>query len=212
VAYATAYGALVEKARIRPGDHVLITAAGGSVGRAAIQVARQIGAVPLAVTRTAGREQELLAAGAEAVVVAEREDVAEAARRLTAGTGVDIILDSVTGPGFPELAKAARFGGTLVAIGWLDPRPAPFPMNWPLTVFGYMGYEHLLDPVVVRRIEAFLTAGLRTGALRPTVGQVFALDDTVAARTALERGGHSGKLVVTVGPDRAAARGAASTA
>src|ERR1700726_4662745 len=48
VAYSTAYGALVEKAKIRPGDHVLITAASGGVGRAAIQIANQIGAVPIA--------------------------------------------------------------------------------------------------------------------------------------------------------------------
>src|SRR6201995_2697723 len=58
VAYSTAYGALVEKAGMRPGDHVLITAASGGVGRAAIQIANQIGAVPLAVTRQAARKDE----------------------------------------------------------------------------------------------------------------------------------------------------------
>src|SRR5438105_364252 len=50
VAYSTAYGALVEKARMRPGDHVPITAASGGVGPAATQIAKQIGAVPLALT------------------------------------------------------------------------------------------------------------------------------------------------------------------
>ncbi len=61
VAYSTAYGALVEKAGMRPGDHVLITAASGAVGRAAMQIANQIGAVPIAVTRHAAREDDLLA-------------------------------------------------------------------------------------------------------------------------------------------------------
>ncbi|MET8800487.1 alcohol dehydrogenase catalytic domain-containing protein [Nocardia sp. NPDC004568] len=55
VAFSTAYGALVEKARMRPGDHVLVTAASGGVGRAAIQIANQIGAVPIAVTRQAAK-------------------------------------------------------------------------------------------------------------------------------------------------------------
>src|ERR1700735_4750600 len=61
VGYSTAYGALVEKAGMRPGDHVLITAASGSVGRAAMQIANQIGAVPLAVPRDPARKGALLA-------------------------------------------------------------------------------------------------------------------------------------------------------
>jgi NADPH:quinone reductase-like Zn-dependent oxidoreductase len=51
VGYSTAYGALIEKAAMRPGDHVLITAASGAVGRAAVQIANQLGAVPIAVIR-----------------------------------------------------------------------------------------------------------------------------------------------------------------
>ncbi|MBL1286982.1 zinc-dependent alcohol dehydrogenase family protein [Streptomyces sp. NPDC057067] len=198
VAYSTAYGALVEKAATRPGDHVLITAASSAVGLAAIQVARQLGAVPLAVTRSGAKKDALLAAGAEAVIATDRDDVSEAAHRHTGGAGADIILDTVMGPGLADLAKAAKPGGTLVTAGWLDPRPASFPMNWPLTIIGYASFEHTLDPTVVRRIAAFLEAGLRTGALRPTVDRVFGLDDIVAAHAYLEEGHQVGKIVVTV--------------
>ncbi|MGW1316829.1 zinc-dependent alcohol dehydrogenase family protein [Streptomyces sp. NPDC002426] len=198
VAYSTAYGALVEKAATRPGDHVLITAASSAVGLAAIQVARQIGAVPLAVTRSGAKKDALLAAGAEAVIATDRDDVSEAAHRHTGGAGADIILDTVMGPGLADLSKAAKPGGTLVTAGWLDPRPASFPMNWPLTIIGYASFEHTLDPTVVRRIAAFLEAGLRTGALRPTVDRVFGLDDIVAAHAYLEEGHQVGKIVVTV--------------
>src|SRR6202012_1328977 len=76
VAYSTAYGALVEKAGMRPGDHVLISAASGGVGRAAMQVANQIGAVPIAVTRHTAKKDELLAAGAAAVIATDQMDVA----------------------------------------------------------------------------------------------------------------------------------------
>lgn len=198
VAYSTAYGALVEKAATRPGDHVLITAASSAVGLAAIQVARQLGAVPLAVTRSGAKKDALLAAGAEAVIATDRDDVSEAAHRHTGGAGADIILDTVMGPGLADLSKAAKPGGTLVTAGWLDPRPASFPMNWPLTIIGYASFEHTLDPTVVRRIAAFLEAGLRTGALRPTVDRVFGLDDIVAAHAYLEEGRQVGKIVVTV--------------
>jgi NADPH:quinone reductase-like Zn-dependent oxidoreductase len=199
VAYSTAYGALVEKAGMRPGDHVLITAASGGVGRAAIQIANQIGAVPLAITRHSAKADALLAAGAAAVIATDRDDLADSVRRLTAGTGADIVLDLVMGPGQQELVKAARPGATLVAAGFLDPRPTPFPTGTPLSIFSYRSFEHTLDPVVVKRMAAFLHAGVRLGALRPALDKVFALDDVVGAHRYLEEGLHSeGKIVVSV--------------
>jgi NADPH:quinone reductase-like Zn-dependent oxidoreductase len=198
VAYSTAYGALLEKAGMRPGDHVLITAASGGVGRAAMQIANQIGAVPIAVTRHSAKTDDLHAAGAAAVVATDRSDVAEAVRHHTGGTGADIVLDVVMGPGQPDLLRAARPGATLVAAGFLDPRPTPFPAGPTLRIFSYRSFEHTLDPVVVRRMGAFLNAGVRLGALRPAIDRVFALDDVAEAHRHLEKGLHAGKIVVTV--------------
>ncbi len=199
VAYSTAYGALIEKARMRPGDHVLITAASGGVGRAAMQIANQIGAVPIAITRHTAKKDELSAAGAAAVIATDHMDVIEAVRHHTGGTGADIVLDVVMGPGQQDLLKAARPGGTLVAAGFLDPRPTSFPASTPLTIFGYRSFEHTLDPVVVKRMAAFLTAGVRLGALAPAIDKVFVLDDIVEAHRHLENGLHAGrKIVVTV--------------
>jgi NADPH:quinone reductase-like Zn-dependent oxidoreductase len=197
VSYSTAYGALVEKAGMRPGDHVLVTAASSTVGLAAIQVANQLGAVPLAVTRTAAKRERLLAAGAATVFAAEEGGVAEAARAYTAGAGVELVLDSVMGPGLAELATAAAFNGTVVTVGWLDPRPASMPTNAPLTIHRYMSFEHTLDPVVVRRMAAFLAAGLRLGALVPAVDSTFALEDAAQAHRHLESGDRFGKVVLT---------------
>jgi NADPH:quinone reductase len=197
VTYSTAYGGLVEKAGMRPGDRVLITAASGGVGLAAIQIANQIGAVPIAVTRHADKKSDLLAAGAAAVIVTDQENVVEGARQHTNGAGADIVLDSVMGPGLLEVARAAKSGGTLVIVGALDPRPAPFPME-PLTIFRYMSFEHTLNNVVVQRMAAFLAAGLRTGAIRPIIDKVFSLDDIVNAHHYLGQGQRLGKIVVTV--------------
>jgi NADPH:quinone reductase-like Zn-dependent oxidoreductase len=199
VAYSTAYGALVEKAGMRPGDHVLITAASGGVGRAAMQIANQIGAVPIALTRHTAKKDDLLAAGAAAVIATDHVDVADAVHHHTGGTGADIVLDLVMGPGQQDLLEAARPGGTLVAAGFLDPRPTPFPTSTPLTVFSYRSFEHTLDAVVVKRMAAFLNAGVRLGALRPAIDAVFTLDDVVEAHRHLEKGLHAGKkIVVTV--------------
>ena len=198
VAYFTAYGALMEKAGMRPGDHVLITAASGGVGRAAIQIANQIGAVPIAVTRHTAKRQSLLAAGAAAVIATDREDVAESARRHTGGNGVDIVLDPVMGPGLSDLSLAAKLGGTLAAVGWLDPRPASFPANPSLTLHRYMAFADMTDPEIVRRVAGFLAAGIRTGVLRPAVDRVFGLNDIVEAHRYLETGTSGGKIVVRV--------------
>ncbi|KAB2388229.1 zinc-dependent alcohol dehydrogenase family protein [Actinomadura montaniterrae] len=200
VAYSTAYGALVEKAKMRPGDTVLITAASGTVGLAAIQIANQIGAVPIAVTRRTAKKDGLLAAGAAAVIATDQDDLAKAASLHTGGAGADIVLDSVMGPGLADLAAAAkRFTGTLVTVGWLDPRPAPYPSN-AITTHRYMSFEHTLDPAAVRRIAAFLFAGLRTGALDPAVDRVFALEEIVEAHRYLESGRQApGKIIVTGG-------------
>ncbi|MET0476252.1 MAG: zinc-dependent alcohol dehydrogenase family protein [Mycobacterium sp.] len=195
VSYSTAYGALIEKAGMRPGDHVLITAASSGVGLAAIQIANQIGAVPLAVTRSPEKEEALLRAGAAAVFTSDGDGVATAANGYTSGVGVDIILDSVMGPGLAQLAGAAKRGGTLVTVGWLDPRPASFPMR-PLTIHFYTSFEHTLDPAAVRRMASFLSAGLRSGAIRPIVDRVFPFADVAESHRYLEQGQQIGKVVV----------------
>lgn len=198
VAYSTAYGALIETARMRPGDHVLITAASGSVGRAAIQIANYIGAVPVAITRDTAKKDGLLTAGAAAVIATDHEDAIDAVRHLTDGAGADIVLDLVMGPAQQTLVNAARPGATLVVAGFLDSRPTPFPRGAPLTIINYRSFEHTLDQKAVRRMAAFLNAGVRLGTMRPAVDKIFSLKDVIKAHHRLEQGLHSGKIVVTI--------------
>lgn len=197
VSHSTAYGALIEKIGVRPADRVLITAASSGVGLAAIQICNQIGAVPIAVTRHSDKREALLDAGAAAVIATDAEDLVEATHALTGGVGAEAIVDSVMGPGLAELAQAAKPGGSLATVGWLDPRPAPFPMA-PLTLYRYMSFEHTLDGAAVRRMAAFFGAGIRTGAIRPLIDEVFGFDEVVLAQRHLEDGQQLGKVVVTV--------------
>jgi NADPH:quinone reductase-like Zn-dependent oxidoreductase len=183
---------------MQPGDSVLITAASSSVGLAAIQIANQIGAIPIAVTRSDQKRERLLTAGAAAVIATHSEDTVKTAQKLTNGAGVDIIIDSVMGPGLAELTRAARPGGSLVIVGWLDPRPASFPTTAPLTIHRYVGFAHIVDPLVVRRISAFLAAGVRSGVTSPVIDSVFHLDRVVDAHHRIEEGQHVGKIVLTI--------------
>ena len=196
VGFSTAYGALVEVARLRPGATVLITAASGSVGRAAIQVARQVGAIPIAMTRNPSKSVELLDAGAESVIVASQENIIEAVHRHTKGAGVDVVLDLVRGPGQLVLLNATRTGGTLVEAGFLDERPTPQPEDERVAVVGYRGYQYLAQAEVLERMEAFLRAGVERGNLRPAIDQTFDFDHVTDAHRRFDDGQHAGKKIV----------------
>lgn len=199
--YTTAYGGLLETAGLRPGDHVLITGASSGVGTAAIQVARRIGAIPLATTRTEAKRQGLLDAGAAEVIVSggDAETVAKEVRRLTGGRGAEVIFDAIGGPGFRPLAEALAEGGTVLVYGWLDRRPAEIPWNWPFTIHTYANMTLTATPGGRRRSTAFLNAGLADGGFRPVVAEVFdGLDRIQDAHRLMESNRHTGKIVVRI--------------
>ncbi|WP_231618554.1 zinc-dependent alcohol dehydrogenase family protein [Nonomuraea sp. SBT364] len=196
--YLTAYGALVEVGRTNPGDDVIITAASSGVGLAAIQIANHLGATPIAVTRTAAKATRLLQAGAAHVVAADEGDLVSRVHAVTGGKGARTVFDAVGGPGLGELAQTVATDGLLIVYGWLDPRPAPLPMNWPITVHGFNVDLITTDPVRMGRARAFIEAGLRTGTLNPPIDRTFDLADIVQAHRHLESNTHIGKIVVTV--------------
>jgi NADPH:quinone reductase len=82
--YLTAYGALIDVARLVPGDAVIITAASSSVGLAAIQIANAAGAISIAATRTRAKREALRGHGAQYVITTEDQDLAEEVKRITA--------------------------------------------------------------------------------------------------------------------------------
>ncbi|QFG23396.1 zinc-dependent alcohol dehydrogenase family protein [Actinomadura sp. WMMB 499] len=200
--YVTAYGALLEVAGLRAGDTVVVTAASSSVGIAALQIAGRIGARAIATTRTDAKRDTLLRAGASEVVVTGRENVADRTLDLTGGRGAELVFDAVAGPGVRDLGRAVAPGGTLLLYGALSGEPTPYPgfdLGMPaLNMRTYTLFEITTDPGRLRRAEAFVTSGLRTGALRPLVDRVFPLDEIADAHRHMEAGGQVGKIVVTV--------------
>ena len=121
--FVTAYGALVEDAKVGKGDFVLIPAASSSVGLAAIQIANYAGATPIALTRTSAKRQQLLDAGTAHVIATSEVDLVQAVMRITDGKGARVAFDPVGGPDFPKLISALTFRGTVYLYGALaDPR------------------------------------------------------------------------------------------
>ncbi|MBV6702219.1 zinc-dependent alcohol dehydrogenase family protein [Kitasatospora aureofaciens] len=200
--YLTAYGALAENGYVRPGDHVLLTAAASSVGLAAIRTVRRLGAVAIAATRTRAKKDRLLAAGAAEVIVTGEEDLLARVDGVTGGRGVRTVFDPVAGPGVETLARAIAPGGALIVYGRLDPRDTPLPGQdtfAPVTSRFYSMHEVTRDAERLRRGVAFVAAGLADGSFVPAVDRVFeGLDSVVEAHRYLEAGAQSGKIVITV--------------
>ncbi|MFE9424029.1 zinc-dependent alcohol dehydrogenase family protein [Kitasatospora sp. NPDC006697] len=202
MAYLTAYGALVDIAGLGKGDTVLIPAASSSVGLAAIQIANQLGAVPIATTRTAAKKAALEQAGAAAVVATDEQDLVTEVLRLTDGKGATVVFDPVAGPGINELALLTARGGTLFVYGSLSGQPTPFPraaVGRGIALRGYVVFEITAHPVRHAKGVEFVLAGLRDGWLKPAVDRTFPLERIVEAHAHLDANRHVGKVLVTVG-------------
>ncbi|MBD7995437.1 zinc-dependent alcohol dehydrogenase family protein [Arthrobacter sp. Sa2CUA1] len=204
--FITAYGGLIDLAGLSAGDTVVIPAASSSVGLAAIQIANMIGAKPVALTRTSSKRQQLIDAGAAAVIATEEEHVVERLDQITDGAGVQVIFDPVAGPLLPRLIDAASTAATVVIYGALSTDDTALPvlavLGKHITIRGYELFEVTTDPERLRGAVAFVRDGLNSGALKPTVDKVFEMENIAEAYQYLESNGQIGKVVVSVPQNR----------
>lgn len=202
MAYITAYGALIDIAKIGKGDAVVIPAASSSVGLAAIQIVNSVGGISIATTRTSAKAASLKAAGAAHVIATEEQDLVQAVKDITNGKGAQVAFDPVGGPGVEKLAEAMAPGGTLFVYGLLSLQPTPFPFGPALlkglNVRGYTLFEVVADKSRRDAATAFITQGLEAGTLKPIIAKTFAFDQIVEAHRYLETNTQLGKIVVTV--------------
>ncbi|MGO4748496.1 zinc-dependent alcohol dehydrogenase family protein, partial [Streptomyces sp. 2MCAF27] len=178
--FITAYGGLVDIAGVRAGDTVLIPAASSSVGLAAIQVAHKAGARAIALTRTSAKRQQLLDAGADAVIATAEENTAARVHELTGGEGARVIFDLVGGPALADLVEAAAQDAVIVVYGLLDRTPARLDVGAVLfkhlTIRGFELFEITNDDQRRAAAVEFVRDGLATGELAPVIDKVFPLD------------------------------------
>jgi NADPH:quinone reductase-like Zn-dependent oxidoreductase len=200
--YLTAYGALIDIARLTKGDTLLIPAASSSVGLAAIQIANRVGAVPVAMTRGRSKRQALLDAGAAHVIASDEQDLVKEVLRITDGKGARVVFDPVGGPTVNKLVQATARLGIVFLYGALSTEPTPLPLfdvlsKW-ITLRGYVLMEITSDPRRLEQAKKFVNEGLADGTLKPLVARTFPLDQIVEAHRYLESNQQIGKVVVTV--------------
>jgi len=208
--YATAWWAMHEIARVRPGDSVLVQAAAGGVGTAAVTLARTHDCGP--VIGTAGSEAKcamVTALGADLCVNYTSADFRPAVRAATNDAGVDYCLESVGGETYERSLDVMGPMGRMVVIGFSSisgDYANAIPRLHPLTVFhrsfsvgglniDNLGFQRRRD------IWADLVDHAEHHGIRPTVGQVYPFAAVADAHRALERRETTGKVVLTVHRD-----------
>jgi NADPH:quinone reductase-like Zn-dependent oxidoreductase len=192
--FVTAWRMLVTKARLRPGEWVLIWGVGGGVASAALEICRAAGARAIVTSSSDAKLERALAMGAHSVVHHERDDVADAVRSLTDGRGVDIVVEHVGAATWARSIDALARGGRLVTCGASSggqPAAGLHRIFWKqVSVHGStMGSDS--------EFRAVLELGA-AGRIRPHVDAVFPIDRVGDAHRRLEAGEQFGKVVLRV--------------
>jgi len=194
VPYATAYRALFQLARVKPGETVLVHGASGGVGIAAIQWAQAAG---VKVIGTAGTDEGLRLIKDQGAEHAFRHDSADYQERIRKVARVNVILEMLANVNLSHDLNMLAHRGRVVVIGsrgevQINPRDI---MTREATVMGVLLW--VTPPAEAAEIFAAIDAGLRNGTLKPVIGTELPLADAVEAHRRVMAPGASGKIVLT---------------
>lgn len=210
LAYDTAWFALRERARLLPGETVLVLGASGAVGHAAVQLARALGARVLAGISRPEKAATARAAGAEGVIDLSRENLRDALREevwaATDGRGADVILDPLGGDAFEAALRALAWCGRLVVIGFAAGRIPAVKTNYLLVknieVSGLQVSDYRKRrPAQVAACFAEIFDLYEQDRIRPATAVVFPLDRAGEALAALRDRRLDGRAVLRLGDD-----------
>lgn len=201
IAYQTAWFALHRRARLQPGETVLVHAAAGGVGSATVQLAKAAGAKVVGVVGGARKAQAARALGADLVVDRTSEDFIAAVKSFTGGRGADVVFDPVGGDAYTGSARCVAFEGRIVVVGFAGGTiPAPGLNHALIKNYSILGLHWGLykqhDPAAVHACHAALVELANTGAIRPLISERIPVEAAVEGLTALGAGTTVGRVVV----------------
>lgn len=198
-AIGTSLNAVRDVGRVKPGERVLVTGAGGGLGVHALQLARIAGAFVIAQTTSQDKAKLLSELGAHEVLVTARgEDFSERVRKLTRDEGVDVVIDNVGTPSFTAMRKSLAISGRWVLVGQLT---GDFVLFNPAQLFLRNQSMLSVHSTTRAQLEDVLALVAR-GALRPVVTGVHGLGEVAAMHERMERGGVPGRIVLRPGEAR----------
>lgn len=199
--YLTVHFALTQRGRLERGEVVLVHGAAGGIGTAAIQLARAMDARVIAVVSSEDKVETARAAGAHHVVLAD--GFLAAAKELTDGRGVDVVVDPVGGDRFTDSLRSLAPEGRLLVIGFTAGQIPEVKVNRLLlnniSVVGVgWGAFWMPDPSYLRTQWDAILPLLESGQLAPPIGGRHPLDDVSAALAEIDERRAQGKVTLTV--------------
>ena len=201
IIYPTSYAALVFRAHLSAGETLLVHAAAGGVGIAAVQIGKALGARVIA---TAGGAEKLEIArsnGADETIDYTKEDFALRVKQLTNGRGADVIYDSVGGDTFDQSLKCIAWNGRLLVIGFAGGRIPEVKANRILlkniSIVGLHWGAHVQnEPARIPETFQALFELYRAGKIRPVIFKSYPLEEVSVALEALGSRKTWGKVIV----------------
>jgi len=203
IAFQTGWFGLHRRAALQPGETLLVHAAAGGVGSAAVQLGVAAGARVIGVIGGPAKVEAARRAGAHVVVDRTAEDVVEVVRRETDGRGADVVYDPVGGDAYDRSTRCIAFEGRIVVVGFAagtvqEVRPGHVLVKNYSVLGLHWGLYAQRRPDLVAEAHDALTALVAAGAVEPQVGDVVPFERAPEAIGRLAAGGTTGRLVVRV--------------
>src|SRR5437588_737437 len=192
--FLTAWHMLVARARLQPGEEVLILGAGSGVGSAAIQIAKLMGARVIATAGSRAKLDKARELGADEVIDHAQQKISEETRKLTGKRGVDVVFEHVGTTTWEQSILSLATGGRLVTCGATTGFAAQLDLR-----YLFSRQLSLLGSYMGSRAELFTVLKLvGEQRLRPVIDRVFPLSEAVQALRRFEQREQFGKIVLTV--------------
>ncbi|HWM83312.1 MAG TPA: type I polyketide synthase [Pseudolabrys sp.] len=204
VAFLTAWHGLHDLARLQSGERVLIHAAAGGVGLAAVQLAQRCGAEIFATAGSPEKRDMLRGLGVAHVYDSRSLDFADAILAETGGRGVDVVLNSLADDFIGASLRTLATGGRFLELGKRGIRSAEEMRSERPDVLYYpydLGGKALADRALLRPLLDGIVAGLRADALRPLPVTVYPVEQAREAMRFMAQALHTGKIVLRIALD-----------
>ncbi len=199
----TAWILVVDELDLQPGEWLMQSAAGSTLGRIVLQLARARGFRTINLVRRAEQADELIALGADEVIVTERDDIGERVHEITDGAGVAKAIDSVAGELAGRMAASLGVHGTLITYGRLSQQPVPLDTGLQIfrgtTIRGFWLARWFgeASPQKIQETIGAVFGLMAEGVIDPPVEAHYDLADIRDAVVHAEKPGRSGKVILT---------------
>jgi NADPH2:quinone reductase len=206
IGYQTGWFGLHRRAALKEGETLLVHAAAGGVGSAAVQLGKAAGARVIGVVGGAEKAAVARELGCDVVIDRRTDDIVAAVKEATGGRGADVVYDPVGGDAYAKSAKCVAFEGRIVVVGFASGDiPAPALNHALVKNYSIMGLHWGLygtkDPRAIGRCHQMLTDYAAKGLIKPLISDRVAFKDAAGAVQRVADGTTTGRLVVV--PDGA---------